>query len=215
MPSHGSQTPQVVLWGPGRGWACGGAAHPILGGSGQPVEVLYCLVVQMRRLTSIAVPEPRVDGWTEGRVQLCSRHPAHCAPAPNSRGPDGAASPSPLPIWTLLPVWPLAPGAPAGWRTGRPLRGGGLNELVCTPSCPADRRLAQGLGDGCRAVLGGPGCACPGSPPAPTQGLRTAGLQVGVAKGGSGLPWASAGGRALGWGRAPGEAPRGGRTQDG
>ena len=146
----------------------------------------------MRRLTSIAVPEPRVDGWTEGRVQLCSRHPAHCAPAPNSRGPDGAASPSPLPIWTLLPVWPLAPGAPAGWRTGRPLRGGGLNELVCTPSCPADRRLAQGLGDGCRAVLGGPGCARPGSPPAPTQGLRTAGLQVGVAKGGSGLPWASA-----------------------
>lgn len=135
-----------------------------------------------------------VDGWTEGRVQLGSRHPAHR---------------------TLLPVWPLASRAPAGWRTGRPLRGGGLNEPVCTPSCPAGRRLAQNPGDGCRAALGGPGCAPPPPAPAPTRSLGAAGLQAGVAEGGSGLPLDAVGGRARGWGRAPGEAPRGGRTRDG
>ena len=165
---------------PHPGWAqaaCGGAVSP----SGPDEENdVHCGV------------RAGVDGWTEGCVQLGSRHPAHR---------------------TVLPVWPLASRAPAGWRTGRSLRGGGLNEPVCTPSCPAGRRLAQGLGDGCRAALGGPGCAPP--PPAPARGLRTAGLQVGMAEGGSGLPLDTAGGRAQGWGWAPGEAPRGGSTRDG
>ena len=113
---------------PHPGWAqaaCGGAVSP----SGPDEENdVHCGV------------RAGVDGWTEGCVQLGSRHPAHR---------------------TVLPVWPLASRAPAGWRTGRSLRGGGLNEPVCTPSCPAGRRLAQGLGDGCRAALGGPGCAPP------------------------------------------------------
>lgn len=53
-------------------------------------------------------------------------------------------------------------------------------------------------------------------PSAPLQGqLGASELQVGVAKGGSALPWASAGARAWGWGRASGEAPCGGRTRDG
>ena len=81
----------------------------------------------------------------------------------------------PCPSGPSCPSGLLPPGAPAGRRTGRPLRGGGLNELVCTPSCPAGRRLAQGLGDGCRAVLGGPGCA----PPTPLQRqLRASELQA-------------------------------------
>lgn len=56
----------------------------------------------------------------------------------------------------------------SGRGQGRPLRGGGLNKLVCALSCPAGWRLAQGLGDGCRSVLGGLGCAP--HPPSPPPG---------------------------------------------
>lgn len=103
------------------------------------------------------------------------------------------------------------------WRIERPLRGGGLNELVCAPSCPAGRCLAQGLGDGCWAALGGPGCS---PPPLPPCQLGASELQA-CRPGWSLAAWLAEGGLGLGlqashWtqqvvgpgagGRAPGEA---------
>lgn len=55
-----------------------------------------------------------------------------------------------------------------GGGQGRPLKGGGLNELVCVLSCPAGWCLARGLGARCQCALGGPGCTPPPlSPPWP------------------------------------------------
>ena len=83
---------------------------------------------------STAVPKPGVGGWTEGRVQLCSRHTAHRAPPPTARVLTELLLRHPCLSRPSCPSGLLPPGAPAGWRTGRPLRRGGLNELVCTPS---------------------------------------------------------------------------------
>lgn len=170
-------------------------------------------------------------GQTEGCVRLGARPPP---PAPCGGCPGGADSPPPSPAEAVLPVWPLAPRAPATlcglvWRIERPLRGGGLNELVCAPSCPAGRCLAQGLGAGCWAALGGPGY---GPPPLPLCQLGASELQA-CRPGWSLAAWLAEGGLGLGlqashWtqqvvgpgagGRAPGEALagwEGGRAWDG
>lgn len=77
-------------------------------------------------------------------------------------------------MWPLCPLPPAAEAIPPGSRPplcgivasggqGRPLNGGGLNELVCALSCPAGWCLARRLGDRCQSVLGGLGCT-PRSP---------------------------------------------------
>lgn len=50
------------------------------------------------------------------------------------------------------------------------MRAGGVNELVCSLSCPAGWCLARGPGDGCRSVLGGPGRALNSLQPSPGRG---------------------------------------------
>lgn len=78
------------------------------------------------------------------------------------------ASLSPAPLLPRPSCWcglqppgsrpPLCGIVASGGGQGRPLNGGGLNELVCALSCPAGWCLARRLGDRCQSVLGGLGC---------------------------------------------------------
>lgn len=103
------------------------------------------------------------DASSEQRLAWRSRppwHPARLRPA--------------LWVWSagsaFSPLGAPPPCVASARGQGRPLRAGGVNELVCSLSCPAGWCLARGPGDGCRSVLGGPGRALNSLQPSPGRG---------------------------------------------